>query len=124
MPNPVVGSEIYNVHANTPVRLTATIGEGQNNGTTVTLDGQPVGSGEIINLRIPKLKPNETDADRNLQGKSLLCTTHVQVTNTVTKRTEVIYKFREGVQDRDFPYETTVENAGEIVVYRASFLFL
>jgi len=118
MPDAVVISktEFYQVKPNTPVLLSVTIGDDQEGGTAVTLNGQLVGSGDDIkNLRIGA-------AGQDLRNSSISCTTTVKDVNEASNHTSVTYALREGKQPRDFTYDVTVSEAGGRAVYLAIFL--
>ena len=117
MSDPVIvpKTEFYAVMPNTPVTLSVKIGDGQVGGTAVNLNGAPVGSGApITNLRIGA-------PGQDLRGGDIDCTTTVRDVNPATNHTSVTYRLRGGKEDRDFPYEITVNDAGGRAVYLITF---
>ncbi len=109
-------TEFHAVKPSTPLMLSVKIGDDQEGGTVVTLNGQMVGSGDDIkNLRIGA--PNQ-----DLRNSSISCTTTVKDVNPATNHTSVTYALLGGKQDREFTYDVTVSEAGGRAVYLVVFL--
>lgn len=107
--------EFYDVKPNTPITLSAVIGDNQPGGTAVLFNGVPAGSGN------PIVEKTIGAPGQNLKGGEIECMTTVRDNNPATNRTSVTYTLRGGVTDRVFPYAIEVEEGGR-ALYLISFV--
>ena len=98
------------------VCLTVDIGNGQEGGSVVCLDGVVLPTGEVQNLKV--------GSGRDLNGKTLTIETVVTDTLTETNKTSVTWILTGGTQRLEKTRSKGVTNVGASEIYRARFTFV
>ena len=111
-------SNFYRVRNEDTVTLKITIGHGQVGTTSVNLAGNDLVSGHknSLNLRIP-------GSGKELNGKTLFCSTIVADVRTETNETSVTYEVSGGVNPFKQTLQERVDSEEDIVFYTGIFRF-
>lgn len=98
------------------VKLTIAIGDGQLGGSSLKLDGEPVGPiGDVVGVAIGTAS--------KLDGSQLEVRTLVADVNLQSNMTDVTYDFT-GVEERSETLEHRVLDDGNAVIYIVTFTFV
>lgn len=111
-------SKFYRVRNEDTVTLKITIGHGQVGTTSVNLAGKDLVSGHKNSLNLPIPDPG-----KELNGKTLFCSTIVADVRTETSETSVTYELKGGVNPFKQMLQESVDSEGDVVFYAATFRF-
>ena len=111
-------SKFYQVREEDTVTLKVTIGHAQHAVTAVYL-----GKDQIVPGHRNSLELSIPGSGRELNGKTLYCTTVVADVRTETNETSVTFELIGGVKPFKQTLQESVQSEGEVVFYAATFLF-
>ena len=111
-------SKFYRIRDEDPVTLKITIGHGQIGTTILNLSGEELVSGHKGSLEyvLPK-------SGKELNNKTLYCSTIVADVRTETNETSVTFELIGGLKPFKQTLQESVESEGDVVFYTTTFRF-